>query len=92
MRDWCAERGTSSYVVPTFAFRVRPSDLLLFILDVLSGDLFLLPMLLLGGLVALMPLFTDLAMLPFENPVSLVFSKVPLILPKAICFSSLNHC
>jgi hypothetical protein len=49
-------------------------------------------MLLLGGLVALMPLFTDLAMLPFENPVSLVFSKVPLILPKAICFSSLNHC
>jgi hypothetical protein len=63
----------------------------LFIIGVQSEDLFLLPLLLLGGLVALMASFTDLAMLLFENPVSLLFSKARLILPKAICFSFLNH-
>ena len=78
MRDRYAERRT--YVVPTFAFRHTsvvsyhlPSELLLFILGALSEDLFLLPLLLLGGLVALMILFTDLAMLLFENPISLLF-------------------
>jgi hypothetical protein len=68
-----------------------PSELLLFILEALFEDLFLLPLLLLGGLIALMVLFIDLAMLLFENPVSLLFSKAPLILPKAICLSFLNH-
>jgi hypothetical protein len=66
-----------------------PSELLLFILDALFENLFLLPLLLLGCLVALMALFTDLAILLFENPVSLLFSKAPLI-PKAICLSFLS--
>jgi hypothetical protein len=46
---------------------------------------------LLGGLIELMALFTDFAMLLFESPTSLPFRKAPLTLPKAICFSFLNY-
>lgn len=66
-------------------------ELLFFIIGALSEGLFVLRLLLLGDLVALMASFTDLAMLLFENPVSLLFSKALLILPKAICFPFLNH-
>ena len=78
-------------VRPSVALYHLPSELLLFILGALSEDLFLLPLLLQRGLVALMALFTDLAMLLFENPVSLLFSKARLILPKAVSISFLNQ-
>jgi len=64
-----------------------PSELLLFILDALFEELSLLPLVYLVALMA----FTDLAILLFENPVSLLFSKAPLIIPKAICLSFLNY-
>jgi hypothetical protein len=52
-----------------------PSELLLFILGAVSEDFSLLLLLLLGDLVALMILFSDLAMLLFENPISLLFGR-----------------
>jgi hypothetical protein len=63
----------------------------LLILDALFDDPFVLPLLLPGGLIALMVLFIDLAMLLFENPVSLLFTHAPLILPKAICLFFLEY-
>jgi hypothetical protein len=56
----------------------------------LSEDLVLVQLLLLEVLVALTTLFRDLATLSPEEPIQLILSGAPLLLPKVICLSFLS--